>query len=153
MDFLGIKGVWNDLVNYREWVHTIKQEEKNKKSIYNKFNMGRNYFYNIYSIITLPPENENLPDEIQQLRVIESLVPVNKYLDETLRFAEYLVPEFSRVYDGDEPTLNFLIVYRFAFQKLSLSWFLWRLGIIGGLLWSAFIIPWNKILEWISPLI
>ena len=153
MDILGFKAAWNDFDNYRDWIKTIKREEADKNSTYNKFNMGKNYFHNIYVILTLPPENKDLPDEILQMRVTESLIPVNRYLDETLKFAEYLTPEFSRVFNNDEPTLSYLAVYRFTFHKLSLSWALWRLSLIGGLTLAAFKIPWQTMGQWISSLI
>lgn len=153
MDFLGIKAAWNDFDNYRDWIRTIKREEADKKSLYNRFNMGKNYFHNIYVIVTLPGENQQLPEEIQRLRVTESIVPLNRYLDETLKFAEYLTPEFSRIAKDGELTLSYLIVYRFTFRKLSLSWVLWRLGLTAGLSVAAFKIPWETVTQWISNLI
>lgn len=152
-NMLGIKRVWSDIKNYREWIKTIKAEEANPDSLYSKYKMDKNIFYNIYVIVTLPDEDKILPEKIQRLRLIESLAPLNRYLDSQLKFAEYLTPEFSRVYDNDEPTLNYLVVYRFTFQKLSLKWILSRLIFAGIITWSAFNIPFEKIIQWISSLI
>jgi hypothetical protein len=153
LDFLGFRKVWNDIDNYIDWIKTVKREEKNPQSMYRKFNMDKNIFYNIYVIYTLGEEERSLPEAIQRLRVTESISPLNRYLDEKLRFAEYLTPEFSRVYDGGEPTMHFLIVYRFTFRKLSLKWFLWRVALIGGITWLGFKANWPDLIEWISNLI
>jgi len=153
-DFLGLRAAWNDLVQYREWIKIIGKEEKNPKSIYNKYNMGRNSFYNIFVIITLPQEDSVLPFEIQKIRAIESSAPINRYLDETLQFGEYLVPEFNHVYTEEgEPTSSFLFMYSFQFTTISFIWILKRLL---GLFIISYVVtksPWDKIFTWISGLI
>ena len=152
-DILGFKKAWNDIANYRDWIRTIKREETNPDSIYRRFDMGKNIFYNIYVVVTLPDSDENLPENILRMRVLESLAPINRYLDENLRFGEYLTPEFNRVYDGGAPTLSYVIMYRFTFHKFSVKWLLTRLGLIGCLIFAGFKIPWQNLFSWISNLI
>jgi hypothetical protein len=129
--------VIKDLVNYREWVKTIKKEVVNPRSLYHKFGMKHNYFYTVYFPLTLPNEDQALPDNIKRMRVVESLAPVHRYIDEDLQFAEYIVPEFNQFYDEEnQPTLTYGIVYRFAFKRLSIGWAVGRPLITGFLIWA-----------------
>lgn len=143
--------VIKDIKNYIDWIKTINREKANKKSLWYKFNMRHNYFYTIYFPLTLPDEDKALPDNIKRLRVVESLAPVHRYIDEELQFAEYIVPEFNQFYDEDnQPTLVYGIVYRFAFKRLSIGWVIYRLLVIGGLIWAFTTYP---IIEWLKNLI
>lgn len=153
-DFLGLRSAWLDIANYREWIRTIKREKNNPQSLFNKYDLSHNMTYMLYLVLTLPEEDKLIPDNIKRLRVIDSLRPVNRYLDEELRFAEYLVPEFNQVMDEDgEPTLSYVIAYRFAFKTIGLGWILKRLLLLGVLTFVGFKIPWQQLTEWISTLI
>ena len=48
----GIVKIYRDFDNYRDWIRTIKREEKDPKSKYNQFKFSKNYFYNIYLTFT-----------------------------------------------------------------------------------------------------
>jgi hypothetical protein len=143
--------VIKDIQNYREWMKTIDKEKANPNSLWNKFKMNHNYFYTIYFPISLPPEDKALPDNIKRLRIVETLAPVHRYLDEDLQFAEYIIPEFNQFYDEEtQPTLLYGIVYRFAFKRLSLGWVIKMILIYGGLIWLLCKYP---ILHWIIKFI
>ncbi len=147
--------VIKDIVNYKAWRKTIKRENDNPKSLWHRFGMKHNYFYTVYFPLTLPEEDRALPDNIKRMRVVESLAPVHRYIDEDLEFAEYIVPEFNQFYDEEnQPTLTYGIVYRFAFKRLSLAWAISRTLITGGLLFAF--IKWpiiTTVADWIGQLI
>jgi hypothetical protein len=64
-----------------------------------------------------------LPEQVKRMRLVETIAPLLRYLDEELGFAECLTPEFNQFFDEDEkPTLTYLITYRFSFNKLSFWW-------------------------------
>ena len=127
--------VIKDIQNYIDWIKTIKREKSKPKSMWNKFKMNHNYFYTIYFPLVLPKEDQTLPDDIKKLRVLEMLIPVHRYLDDDLNFGELIVPEFNQFYDEEnKPTNAYGIVYRFAFNKLSIRWVISRLLIIGALI-------------------
>ena len=131
---------FKDIVNYRKWIETIKEEEANPSSLYNKYDFSHNLFYVIYMIISLDPSDKELPDNLRKVRVIEKMSPINRYLDEELGFADYLVPEIDEFYDdNNERTLNYGIIYKFAFRRLSLRWFLYRIAF-----WTATIYSFIK---------
>jgi hypothetical protein len=131
--------VWRDLYNYRNWVKIISAERENPKSKFRKYNMEHSYFYVVYLSISLPEEDNLLPDNIKKLRLIEMLAPVHQYLDDDLGFAGYIVPEFNQFYDEDDkPTLTYVAIYRFAFNKLSFKWVLSRLIGISLAIWALF---------------
>jgi hypothetical protein len=128
----GLLEVIKDLQNYRKWATTIKAEAQNPDSKFNKFGLNHNYFYVLYFPVTLPQEDLALPDNIKRLRVVETLTPVHQYLDNDLGFADYVVPEFNQFFDDDnQPTLTYGIVYRFAFQRLSVGWMVSRALTLG----------------------
>jgi len=147
----GIVKIYRDIDNYRSWIKTIKSEENNPKSKYNIWELKHNIFYNVYLTLTIDETEANLPDNIKKLKIVESLNPIHRYFDEELGYAECLVPEFNQfVDDKGEPTLTYLVVYRFAFNKISLGWFIrWAL-ILSGLFY--FISKYDlisKFLQWI----
>ena len=115
--------VYRDFENYFDWKRVIKREEANPKSKYNKWKLSRTSLYDIYTVVSLDESDIPLPEEIKRTKVIESLNPLHRYLDEDLGFAECLNCEFNQ-YEDDEgkPTLSYLIVYRLRFEKFSILW-------------------------------
>lgn len=128
--------VVKDIQNYIDWIRTINREKANPKSKWNAFKMKHNFFYVVYLPVVLPEEDMQLPEEIKRMRIVEMLAPVHRYFDEQLQFAEYIVPEFSQFYDEDnEPTRVYGVMYRFAFNGLSLWWVISRSVVIGTIIW------------------
>ena len=144
----GINRVRRDIENYRDWIRVIKREGTDPNSKLNKWKIQRNAFYTIYFTHDIEEAESQLPERIMQLRMIESMAPLHRYLDEDLGFAECLTPEFNRFYDDEgNATLTYLIAYRFSFNKLSLRWVVWsliKLGITitGIILAFKFLLPW-----------
>jgi hypothetical protein len=149
----GLYKVIVDIKNYTDFVKAIKEEKSIKDSKFNKWNLKTSYFYSIYFTYDLDQSEANLPDNVKQLRLVESLAPLHLYLDEELGFAECLVPEINQFYnDKNEPTLTYLIMYRFAFNKLSLSWVIKWFALIS--LTVALVALWgNDIIKFLSTLI
>lgn len=130
----GISQVYRDIDNYRDFIRVIKQEKANKNSKFNLWKLNHNRFYTIYFTMSIEEEEAQLPENIKRLRLIESLGGLHRYLDEELGFAGYLTPEFNQFYDDNgNPTLTYLIAYKFAFDKLSLWWFIKFITIMSGL--------------------
>ena len=129
----GIFQIWNDIENYRDFIRVIKKEKADPNSKFNKWELKKNYFSTIYFTMDIKEEEEQLPENIKRLRLIESLAGLHRYLDEELGFAECLTPEFNQFYDDEgKPTLTYLIAYRFSFNKLSLNWLIkWCIILVG----------------------
>ena len=131
----GVGKVLNDIQNYKDWIRVIKREESNANSNYSKWKLSHNYFYTLYFTHQMEQTEAQLPENIMKLRMIESLAPLHRYLDEDLGFAGYITPSFNQFYDDDnEPTLTYLVMYRFSFDQLSIWWFIKFL-----IKWSALI--------------
>jgi hypothetical protein len=129
----GIVKAVRDITNYRDFIRTMKEERNNPSSKFNTWNLKLNYFYTIYFTYDMDDAESQLPEKIKRLRLIESLAPLHTYLDNELGFAECLVPEISQFYDDKgNPTLTYLVSYRFAFNKLSLWWVLKWTAIIAA---------------------
>jgi len=147
----GLFRVGNDIRNYADFIKTIKTEKNNQNSKWNKWKLNHNAFYTIFFTMDVEETETQLPQKIMRLRMIESLAPLHRYLDEELGFAECLTPEFNQFFDDEgNATLTFLITYRFSFNKLSLWWIVrWSLIV------STAIILFTKlhIIQWIMGLI
>src|SRR5271157_652345 len=86
----GIVRIYRDIKNYRDWIKTIKKEEANKASKYNKFELQHNIFYNVFLVVSLDQTDADLSEDIKKAKVVEMLTSINRYLDEELLFAESL---------------------------------------------------------------
>ena len=130
----GIVKIYRDFDNYRDWIKTIKREQKDPKSKFNQFKLSRNYFYNVYLTVSLDDVDMQTTEIVQRMKIIEMLNPVHRYLDDELGFAECLTPEFNQFVDDQKnPTLTYLVMYRFSFNKFSLNWLIRWLFIISAL--------------------
>ncbi|MFW6310798.1 MAG: hypothetical protein ACOC1K_01030 [Nanoarchaeota archaeon] len=146
--------VIQDIIAYRKWIKTINNEAANPKSLYNKYEIKSNLFYNIYVGVTLPDEDKVLPDNIKRLRVVESLAPVHRYIDSDLGFADFIVPEFNQVYtDEGAPTLTYIVLYRFSFKRLNISFIISRILFWATIVILYFNINWEQLYTWITNLI
>jgi len=148
----GISRVFNDIRNYKEFRRVVLNEERDPYSKFNKWKLTHNLFGTIFATLDVDENEAQLPQKIMRMRMIESLAPLHRYLDEELGFAECLIPEFNQFFDKDNnPTLTYLISYRFAFEKLSLRWIIrWSL-----IMTAIIIILFSQlnIFQWITALI
>lgn len=151
----GLVKVIRDFENFNDWKRIIKREEADPKSKFNKWKLERTKLYDVYTIVNLDDADANLPEAIQRTKVIESLNPLHRYLDEELGFAECLNCEFNQFQDDKgNLTLSYLIVYRFNFNKFSVKWLLKFVVITGGIIFVILhfkLIP--LLISWVSSLI
>lgn len=151
----GIVKVYRDFENFADWRRTVKKEEANPKSNYNTWKLSRTKFYDIYTVVNLDDNDLLLPEAAQRTKVVESLNPLHRYLDDDLGFAECLNCEFNQFEDAKgKPTLSYLIVYRFNFNKFSIKWLLKFLIKIAVLVYV--VLHYNLItllITWVSSLI
>lgn len=151
----GLIKVFRDFENYLDWIKTIKKEKANPESLYNKWKLSHTKLYDVYIVFSLDEVFSQLSLDIQRSKVVEFLSPVNRYFDDTLGFAECLTVEFNQFEDADgKPTLSYLIVYSFNWNKFSLKWLIKFIVITGLLIFTIIklhIIP--LLILWISNLI
>jgi hypothetical protein len=151
----GLIQVIRDFENFNDWKRVIKKEEANPQSNFNRWKLERTKLYDIYTIVNLDEADANLPEAVQRTKVIESLNPLHRYLDEGLGFAECLNAEFNQFEDDEgKPTLSYLIVYRFNFNKFSIKWLIKFVVITGGIIFAILyfnLIP--LLISWVSSLI
>jgi len=150
----GIVQVYRDFENFADWKRVINKEQKNPKSNYNRWKLKHTSFYDVYTIITLDEADALLPEAVQRTKVIESLNPLHRYLDEDLGFAECLNCEFNQFEDDKgNSTLSYMIVYRFNFNKFSIKWLVKSLIILGIVIYivAKFDLL-TKFFTWVSSL-
>lgn len=126
------KTIITDIKNYFFIKKTIK---KNKDSVeWQKYKLRSDWVGRIYTVINLPPEVIYSPDAPQEIRpayILEESKPINEYLT-ILNLQEIIIPEIRPIPDS----ISYLVVYSPYFQKLSLKWFLFRLGFVTILIWA-----------------
>lgn len=150
----GVVKVWRDFEHYRDWIRVIKSEERNKYSKYNQWNLNHNQFYTLYFTHSIKEEEAQLPEHIMRMRMIEAMSPLHRYLDEELGFAGSLVPEFNQFFDEeDNPTLTYLVAYRYAFDTFSIKWLLKFLLKWGVVITAVTIFIKQGGIQWIQNLI
>jgi len=151
----GIVKVYRDFENFADWRRIVRREEADPKSKYNQWKLSRTKLYDIYTIVSLDEVDLQLPEAVQRTKVVESLNPLHRYLDDDLGFAECLNCEFNQFEDDKGlPTLSYLMVYRFRFEKFSLKWIIKSLIILGILAYVVLhfhLIP--LLSTWLSSLI
>lgn len=151
----GLVKVYRDFENYFDWIRTIKQQERDPNSKFNKWKLNRTKLYDVFVTVSLDEADAQLPEVVQRTKVLESLNPLHRYLDEELGFAGSLACEFNQFIDDEQnPTLTYLIVYRFIFEKFSLIWLAKFLIFNGAALFAILkydLIPY--LISWVSNLI
>jgi len=127
-----------DIRNYRKWIKTIDEEKRNPDSKFNQFGLDHNSFYILYLVASLGEEEKALPETVKRMRLMENLTSLHRYLDEDLGFANYVIPEFSQFYDDqNNPTLSYGVVYKFAFEKISVKYLITRLLFWTGVIFAT----------------
>ena len=151
----GIVRAYRDIENFNDWKRTIKGEEENPNSNFNRWKLKRSKLFDVYTIVSLEEADAQLHEAIKRTKVMEMLNPVHRYLDESLGFAGSLSAEFNQFVDDENtPTLSYLIVYRFIFEKFSLLWLVKNIVIIAGLLFVILHFDLIQLLiVWVSNLI
>ena len=151
----GLVKVYRDFENFADWRRVIDEEQANPQSKYNKWKLERSKLYDIFLTISLDESDAQLPEVIKRTKVLESLNPLNKYLDEDLGFAGSLSIELNQFEDDQKNlTLSYFIVYRFIFEKFSIKW------LVSTVLWTGLatfiILHYNLVplaITWLSSLI
>jgi len=147
----GIVKVYRDFENFNDWKRTIRKEQANINSPFNKWKLSRTKLFDVYTTLSLEDADMQLPENIQRMKLMEMLKPLHKYLDEDLGFVENLSCEFNQFEDDNHTlTQTYLVLYRFDFKKFSLKWlsgFIVKFSIL------LFFILHFKIITWILHLI
>lgn len=147
----GVVQVYRDIDNYIDWINTIKKEKLNSQSSFNKWKLQHTKLYDVYIVTSLDEIDSQLPEAVQRTKVLESLNPLHRYLDEKLGFADSLDCEFNQFQDDKgKLTLSYLIVYKFRFNRFSIKWLLKFI-----LIWSTiiFIVCKFNLIQWVLNLI
>lgn len=142
---------YKDIKNYLIYKKLIQRDEKDPNSTYNKLKLNHNKFYTLNYIISLPDGAEQLNDEQRLAYVTEAMRPSVEYINNELRFGEYLVADIQQFYDeNNEPTLSYGIIFSFEFITLTfkqiIEW-LFDLGVIFALIYF-----WHDIIQFVKSI-
>jgi hypothetical protein len=131
-----IKSIWQFHVFKKE----IKEEIQNPDSTFNKLNLHVNKLGNvIYVQLNYDDEKFMSSGYNVQNMVGKDLDKINSYLDNDIRWGEFLEQKISQFYDEDGfPTYSYAIEYKFVDYLDAIKYILKVLGIC--ICVSAFII-------------
>ncbi|MEG1141338.1 MAG: hypothetical protein RSE41_02625 [Clostridia bacterium] len=138
--------IYKDISNFIFFRKIINKELKNKSSLLNRYNVSTNIFKNkLGVIITVKEEYNYLDDFNKNMMLLETITPINKYLDQNLGLCELLnISDPDNFLDEkNNPTLSFLILYSFNFSSFTVNNLI-KLGLLTGLLYTIIKIDaWN----------
>lgn len=128
-----IKLIVREINNYFFLRQVLRKEEKTSE-LWKKFNLRRNWYNRIYTVISIREEDMGEEVIVQNWKAMEMMRPINEYLT-NLGLQELIFPSIEAIPDSR----SYLIVYSPLFRELTLSWVLWRLGIIMLFIISIFL--------------
>lgn len=125
------------IIDIKNYLYLRKVIKNNKGTIeWEKFKLRVDWIGRIYTVVNLPPEVIYSPDSPQEIRpafVIEETRPLNEYLTR-LNLPEIIYPSLNPIPNS----VSYLVVYSPYFQKLSLSWLIYRIAFLIILIWTQY---------------
>ncbi len=131
------------LYEIRNWFYIRKVIKRNSKTEqWKKLNLRSGWVNQIYTVISLRKEDMGEEVTLQKMRVIESIEPMNKYL-ESLDLSEIIYPEMVKLEDSRSwliiywPIWQHFSIWRFIIQIISVFCFylgMSKLGLIDYLI-------------------
>jgi hypothetical protein len=120
-----------DIRAYFLFKRDIRKERKNPDSLFNKFEMKRNWLGNVLYMQINCTDGDFISADFSYDRMLENkLKPVVKYLSTDLGWGDYLVPQISHFVDDDgNPSLSFGVL--FVFSGYSMTFTKAVVGILG----------------------
>jgi len=119
--FLRIFSVLREIKLYSEYLLIIKKQSATNVN-WDKLKLRYDWFGRIYTVVNLPPEvteSRDFPAEARPAFVFEEVRPINEFLT-SLNLQELLAPLLKPLEEtkGD----SFLVIYYFVFRELNWIW-------------------------------
>ena len=116
------KIILREIANYLYLRKTIDKEFNNLDSKWHKFKMRKNWYYRMYTIISLREEDMGEEEVVRNWKAMEMMRPINEYLT-SLDLHEIIFPSIEKIPDSR----SYLIVYSPLFKELTIKWVAWKL--------------------------
>lgn len=120
-----LKMIFRELKNYFFLRSVLRKESANINSLWNKYNLRKNWYGRIYTVISLREEEMGEEELVRNWLAMEKMKPVNQYLTD-LGLQEIIFPSIEKIPESR----SYLVVYSPLFENLSISWVVSRLIII-----------------------
>lgn len=131
-----------ELKNYFFLKKVIRAEKKKKDSKWNTFKnlygyqeIRTNWYGRIYTTVSLREEDMGEEELVRNWKAMEMMRPINEYLS-SLGLQELIFPSIEAIPESR----SYLIVYSPIFEKISFSWFFWRILLATGVFTSLYLI-------------
>ena len=126
--------IFKEIKNYFFLRKVIGRESRKPDSLWNTYNLRRNWFGRIYTVISLREEQEGEEEVVKNWMAMERMRPINDYLTD-LGLHEIIFPSIEKI----PQTRSYLVVYSPLFKETTLAWFIWRILIISGIIGALFL--------------
>lgn len=138
----GIVLAFRDIINFFKFKKEIREEIKNPHSKFNAFGLNRNKLGNVLYIQCDFVDSDFMGADYNNERMVMNyLKPIIMYLNDDIRWGEYLDIQISQFYDEDElPTYSYAVEFLYIFQKFSFKWLFKWISIILGVGVSFFVL-------------
>lgn len=115
------KLIIREIKNYFYLRKVISREMRSPDSRWKKLNLRANWYYRIYTVISLREQDMGEEEVVRNWKAMEMMRPLNEYL-ESLDLQEIIFPSIEPIPDSR----SYLVVYSPLFRELTLSWLAWR---------------------------
>jgi hypothetical protein len=119
------KLILREIRNYFFLRSVLSKEIKDPNSRWQTYNLRKNWFGRIYTVISLREEEDGEEDVVKNWMAMERMRPINDYLTE-IGLQEIIFPSIEKIPDSR----SYLIVYSPIFKETTFRWFFWRIFMI-----------------------
>lgn len=123
------KIILREIANYIYLRKTIDREFNNPDSKWHIFKLRKNWYYRMYTIISLREEDMGEEEVVRNWKAMEMMRSINDYFT-SLDLHEIIFPSIEKIPDSR----SYLVVYSPLFKELTIGWVLWRLFYLVGIL-------------------
>ena len=99
----------------------IKAESEVGDTSWKSFNLRRNWYGRIYTVVSLREEDMGEEEVVRNWKAMEKMRPINDYLT-SLGVQEIIFPSIEQI----PSSRSYLIVYSPIFKETTITWFVWK---------------------------
>ena len=116
--------IFHELKNYFFLRRVLRKESRKKgpDSLWQRYNLRKNWFGRVYTVISLREEEMGEEDMVRNWMAMERMRPINEYMTD-LGIHEIIFPSIENIPNSR----SYLIVYSPIFKETTFAWFIWRI--------------------------
>jgi len=130
LNFPKVVRITREIRNYFSLLSTLDNASMTDK--WKELKLRKDWVGQTYTVISLREEDMGEMEEIQQMKVLNAIRPINEYLSD-LHLAEIIIPTVNR----EEGTRSWVVKYVPKFDEFSILWVMGNVVLPIGILYEA----------------